>query len=159
MIEADIRVEDERWSRGRDLDALVAASLEAVMAETTAAPESAELSVLFTDDAAQQILNRTHRGKDSPTNVLSFPVGATPLPPGLPHPLGDMSLAFETVESEAQAGGIAFDAHLHHLIIHGFLHLLGYDHEADAGALAMESTETRALARLGIADPYRPEQV
>ena len=159
MIDADIRVEDARWSKGRDLDVLLQECFTATIAETGEVPPLAEISVLFTDDAAQRILNREHRGKDMPTNVLSFPVDEAPLPPGMPCTLGDISLAYETVESEAQAGAIAFDAHLCHLIIHGFLHLLGYDHEDDAEALVMESTETRALTRLGIADPYRPEQV
>jgi len=159
MVDADLRVGDVRWSQGRDLDALVAQCLAAAMAETGEVPPLAEVSVLFTDDEAQRTLNREHRGKDATTNVLSFPVDDMPLPPGMPCTLGDISLAYETVESEAQAAAIAFDAHLRHLIIHGFLHLLGYDHENDAEASVMESKETRALARLGIADPYRPDQV
>ncbi len=159
MIDVDIRVGDERWSRGCDLDKLVDECIAATTVGIDTVPKNAEFSVLFTDDAEQRTLNQQHRGKDSSTNVLSFPVGDTPLPPGMPQPLGDISLAFETVEYEAQTGGITFDAHLRHLIIHGFLHLLGYDHDTDAEALVMESTETRALARLGIADPYRPDQV
>ena len=159
MIDVDIRVDDARWSEGRDLGAVLNDCLRAAMAETSRVPDAADISVLFTDDAAQRTLNHTHRGKDASTNVLSFPVGETTLPPGMPQPLGDISLAFETVESEAQTGGIAFDDHLRHLIIHGFLHLLGYDHDDDAEASVMETTETRALERLGIADPYRPDQV
>jgi len=159
MIDADIRVEDARWTEGRDIGVLIEECLDAAMAEAGAMPEHAEIDILLTDDAAQRVLNRDHRGKDAPTNVLSFPAGEAPLPPGLACPLGDISLAFETVAREATSGGITIEAHLCHLIIHGFLHLLGYDHEDDAEASVMEATETRALMRLGIADPYRPEQV
>ncbi len=159
MIDADIRVEGDGWGPVSTLEALTAACLEAALAEVAEAPGPGELAVLFTDDAAQRVLNREHRGKDAPTNVLSFPAADSPLPPGVPRPFGDISLARETVEREARAGGIAFEAHLQHLIIHGFLHLLNYDHETDAAAAAMETTETKALARLGIADPYCPKQV
>ena len=159
MINADIRVEDARWGSASDLETLVTGCLDAGRAEGARMPDSAEIAVLFTDDAAQRELNREYRGKDSPTNVLSFPAGETPLPPGMPRPLGDISLAYETVVREAGTGAIAVDAHLRHLIIHGLLHLLGYGHENDSDAMIMEQTETRALARLGIADPYRPKQV
>lgn len=160
MIDADIRIHDARWGDGdRDIDALVSTGLRAALAEVTNAPDAAEVAILFTDDAMQRQLNRDHRGKDSATNVLSFPAQDTPLPPGIPCPIGDISLAYETVLREAKSGGVSIDAHLCHLIIHGFLHLLGYDHEDDAEALIMEQTETRALARIGIADPYRPQQV
>ena len=160
MIDADIRVEDTRWSKGGcDLEALVAECLAAAVAEVENAPDAADVALLFADDATQQALNRDYRGKDAATNVLSFPMGETPLPPGAPRPLGDISFAYETIVQETMTGGITLDAHLRHLIIHGFLHLLGYDHEEDAQASAMEMTETRALARLGIADPYCPNQV
>ena len=152
-VAADLRVDEPRWSEGRDLEAILASCMNAAFSETGFAAD-AELSVLFTDDAGQRKLNRAYRGKDAATNVLSFPAIAPPLPLGLPRPLGDISLAWETVVNEAEAAGIAVDAHLSHLIIHGLLHLLDYDHEDDAGASAMEGIETRALARLGIADPY-----
>jgi len=159
MISADIRIEDRRWGADSDLETLVAECLDAGQAEIDTIPDSAEIAILFTHDIAQRDLNKGYRGKDSSTNVLSFPAGETPLPPGMPRPLGDISLAYETVAQEAKTGVIAFDAHLRHLILHGLLHLLGYDHENDSEALIMEQTETRALARLGIADPYRPKQV
>lgn len=159
MIDADIRVEGGDWPPGDTLDALVNACLGAVADEIGALPERAEVAILFTDDAAQKRLNHAYRGKDAATNVLSFPVAGMTFPPGVPRALGDISLACETVKREARASDTAVDDHLRHLIIHGLLHLLGYDHEDDAEATVMERTETRALARLGIADPYRPNQV
>lgn len=159
MIDADIRVEDDRWAQGRDLNAVVAACLTATAAEIETARENAELAILFTDDSAQRDLNKTYRGKDASTNVLSFPFGDTPLPANMPRPIGDISLAYETIMREAEDADIPPDAHLHHLIIHGLLHLLGYDHEDDAMASIMERMETRVLERLGIADPYRLKQV
>ena len=111
--------------------------------------EESELSILFTDDSAVQKLNAAWRGKDKPTNVLSFPQPAGPL-------LGDVILAAETLREEAALAQKAFEDHMAHLIVHGFLHLLGYDHEGDAEAEAMEAVERKALARMGIADPYAP---
>jgi len=106
-----------------------------------------ELSILFTDDAAVRRLNRDYRGMDKPTNVLSFPQESGPL-------LGDIVLAFETVEREAGLAGKPLRAHMGHLIVHGFLHLLGYDHEEEADAEEMEALERTATARMGIADPF-----
>ena len=115
--------------------------------------DDAEVSMVFTDDARIQVLNRQYRGKDRPTNVLSFP--AAPLVPGrLGPPLGDIVLARETIALESEAQGLDFADHLTHLIVHGFLHLLGYDHEAHGEAVVMERLETAILGRLGIADPY-----
>ena len=113
-----------------------------------------ELSLVFADDATVQALNAEWRGKDKPTNVLSFP--AFPLKPGdkLPPLLGDVILAFETVAREAAEEGKPLDHHVSHLVLHGFLHLLGYDHETDADAEVMEALETRILAKLAIPDPY-----
>jgi probable rRNA maturation factor len=112
----------------------------------------AEVTVVLTDDAEQQELNRQWRGFDKSTNVLSFPQ-LEPFAPvvGL---VGDITLARETVEKEAAEMGIGFEAHFTHLVVHGFLHLLGYDHIEEADAVKMESLETKILATLGIADPY-----
>lgn len=113
-----------------------------------------EVSLVFTDDAAIRAINAEWRAQDKPTNVLSFP--AFPLLPGkMPGPmLGDIILAYETVEREAVDLGKPFDAHLTHLLVHGFLHLFGYDHLNDDDAERMEALETRILAGLGLSDPY-----
>ena len=113
-----------------------------------------ELSLVFTDDAAIRTINAEWRGQDKPTNVLSFP--AFPLVPGgMPGPmLGDIIIARETVEREAVDLEKGIDDHLAHLMVHGFLHLFGYDHMNDAEAEVMEGLETRILARLGLSDPY-----
>jgi probable rRNA maturation factor len=113
---------------------------------------AAELSVVLTDDAEQQTLNRDWRGIDKPTNVLSFPQ-IEPFGPvsGL---LGDIILARETLEREAVELEVSFEDHFTHLMVHGFLHILGYDHMDDDEALVMEGLETQILASLGVADPY-----
>nr|WP_245593605.1 rRNA maturation RNase YbeY [Azospirillum halopraeferens] len=117
----------------------------------------AELSVVLADDALVHRLNREYRGKDKPTNVLSFALTEAEGPdpdPAAPTLLGDVVLARETVEREAAAQGKSAADHLVHLVVHGTLHLLGYDHEEDAQAEAMERLEVTVLAGLGIADPY-----
>ena len=115
--------------------------------------EGAEVSLVFTDDARVRRLNKQYRGKDRPTNVLSFPA-ARVAPGRLGPPLGDIVLARETIAAESEDQGLTFADHLTHLIVHGFLHLLGYDHETDGEAAVMERLETAILARLAIADPY-----
>ena len=128
------------------------AAVETVRAAIGAAaalvPAQGEVSVLLTDDAAVKELNRTWRGIDKPTNVLSFPAAR-------PGPLlGDIAIAYETLAREAAADDKPLLHHLAHLAVHGFLHLLGYDHQTDSQADAMEGLERAALARLDIADPY-----
>lgn len=114
----------------------------------------AEVSLLLADDATLRTLNRDWRGKDKPTNVLSFPavppeaIAASPV-------IGDIAIAYETVLREAAEEGKAPLDHATHLVVHGMLHLLGYDHETDADAVQMEALEVKALASLGIGDPYR----
>jgi probable rRNA maturation factor len=117
----------------------------------------AELSIVLADDALMRALNRQWRGRDAPTNVLSFPAGEAP-PPGAPLLLGDVVLGFETVSGEAAAQGKPLAHHVAHLVIHGVLHLLGFDHEAEAEAERMEALETELLAGLGIPDPYRARE-
>jgi probable rRNA maturation factor len=116
-----------------------------------------ELSLLLADDSMVHDLNRTYRGKDRPTNVLSFALAEgspSVLPEDVPFPLGDVVLAFETVKKEADAQAKALADHASHLVVHGVLHLLGYDHEQAADADRMERLETAILAQLGISDPY-----
>ncbi len=111
-----------------------------------------EISVLLSDDAAQQALNREWRGKDKPTNVLSFPaLDADDAIEGL---LGDISLAYETLMREADELEKPFEHHFAHLLVHGMLHVLGYDHETEDEALAMEARETDIMGLLGYPDPY-----
>jgi len=113
-----------------------------------------EVSLVFMDDASIREINAEWRSQDKPTNVLSFP--AFPLTPGkMPGPmLGDIILAQETLVREAQALDKPFDEHLTHLLVHGFLHLFGYDHMEESDAERMEGLETRILAGLGLSDPY-----
>ena len=117
----------------------------------------AELAVMLTDDAGIRTLNSNWRGIDKPTNVLSFPAlqptGAGG-PDDAPRMLGDIAIAYETTRQEADDEQKPFDHHLSHLAIHGFLHLMGYDHETDDDAEAMEGLEQEILAQLGIPDPY-----
>ncbi|MEM9734435.1 MAG: rRNA maturation RNase YbeY [Pseudomonadota bacterium] len=114
--------------------------------------EGGEVSILFADDDFVQGLNSRYRGKDKPTNVLSFASneGGGPITPLL----GDIVLAQQTIAREALDQNKSFDHHLTHLLVHGFLHLLGYDHETEGEAEAMEDKERQILATLSIADPY-----
>lgn len=154
-VEIDLTVEAGDWPPEQELTALVARAAEAALGEIGAhAGQPVELSLVFTDDAHIRTLNADWRGKDKPTNVLSFP--AFPVAPGVPLPplLGDIVLAAETVRREAELEGKPLDHHISHLVVHGLLHLIGHDHETDAEAEAMEELERRALARLAIPDPY-----
>lgn len=147
-------IEEGGWANIPDVEALAQKSAEAAVAVADEAEESFEVSVMLTDDAQIQELNRTWRGKDKPTNVLSFPA---PEQPGLngPRHLGDIALAYETLVRESEEESKELSHHFAHLIVHGILHLLGYDHEVEAEAEEMEALEVKALATLGIADPYR----
>lgn len=150
-IDIAVIINDEAWP-----DNLEARAEEAVRAAIKLAKPrikgAAELSIVLTNDEEQHELNRQWRGKDSSTNVLSFPQ-IEPFGPvvGL---LGDITLARETLEREAAEQGTSFADHFTHLVVHGFLHILGYDHLTDAEALQMESLETQILASLGVEDPY-----
>jgi probable rRNA maturation factor len=150
----DLSVESDRWSALGDPSALVQRAADAALAVAPPVGEEVEISILLAGDATVRELNRAWRGKDKPTNVLSFPANPQRGVPG-PRPLGDIVLAFETVDGEAQAEGKTLADHAAHLIVHGVLHLLGCDHETDAEAEAMEALEVKALTRLGIANPYR----
>ncbi|MER8441930.1 rRNA maturation RNase YbeY [Mesorhizobium sp. M1066] len=152
-VDIDISVEAGNWPDEVSLTRLVDGAVKAAFAETGVAGRS-ELSLVFTDDAHVQLLNAGWRGKDKPTNVLSFQ--AFPFAQGGPLPpmLGDIVLAAETVAHEAALEDKPVENHITHLVIHGLLHLLGYDHETEAEAEAMEAVERAALARLAIPDPY-----
>lgn len=161
MLSLEIDIEDT-WPTESDWADLAEAAAEAAM---EVAPELANprlsASVLFTSDAEVHVLNREWRAKDKPTNVLSFPMmvrsDLIALPhDGAPELLGDLALAFETCAREAAEKGVPVEHHAAHLIVHGLLHLAGLDHElSTADAEAMEALETKALAKMGIADPYR----
>lgn len=112
-----------------------------------------EVTIVLANDETVQRLNRDFRGMDKPTNVLSF-IAPSPTVSGTDAPLGDVILGFETVDKERGELGIPFSHHLRHLVVHGCLHLLGYDHENDRDAEHMESLETKILAGLGVPDPY-----
>ncbi len=152
-VDIDISVEAGAWPDEARLNWLVERAAGAALAEAGVRGHS-ELSVVFSDDAHIQVLNAEWRGKDKPTNVLSFP--AFPLSVGDPLPplLGDVVLAAETVAREAVLEEKPLENHITHLVVHGLLHLLGHDHETDAEAEAMEAIERAALARLAIPDPY-----
>ena len=113
--------------------------------------DGAEVSLLLAGDAEVQALNARWRGQDKPTNVLSFPAAGRVAES---RALGDIALAFETLVREAEASGVPLADHYRHLVAHGFLHLIGYDHGTDEEAERMEALEKRILARLGVADPY-----
>jgi probable rRNA maturation factor len=136
-----------------EIEAICRATAAAALA-AAAPPREHELSLLLADDSAVRALNRDWRGKDRPTNVLSFPAGA-PAAEGAPLLLGDVALAYETVAREAAEQGKTLADHMRHLFVHGILHLLGHDHEDEGEAERMESLERSILAGLGVADPYR----
>jgi probable rRNA maturation factor len=157
----EVLVVAECWQSEPDAEAViqraVAAAAEIADSGLDAELGEAELAVMLTDDSGIRTLNNNWRGIDKPTNVLSFPA----LPPagggGLddaPRMLGDIAIAYQTTRAEADDEQKPFDHHLSHLAVHGFLHLIGYDHEKDDDAEAMEALETEILAQLGIPDPY-----
>ncbi len=155
----DVVLEAGDWPPLETVEGWVASSLEAANEETNFDLRCCEVTVVLTDDEAMQAINRQHRDQDKPTNVLSFPAlipeQLSELDGSRPFLLGDLVFAYETVLKEAELGKISLQNHMCHLIVHGFLHLLGYDHEYDSDAEAMETLETNILARLGIANPYR----
>ena len=160
--EVALFIEAGAWPPEARLAAVAQAALDAAAAEI-ALPLSAhgEISLVFTDDAHVRRLNQQWRGLDRPTNVLSFP---GPAPDGTkaassPVLLGDIVLAFETIAREGDLEKIPLEHHIAHLVIHGFLHLLGQDHADSVEAEAMEAAEARALARIGIADPYTRQEM
>lgn len=149
-LEVEVQVEDAGWTAVLPrAEALARAAALAAHAAAGADAAGGEVVVLLTSDEEVRALNARFRGKDAATNVLSFPAGE--LAPGM---LGDIALALGVCAREAREQGKRLDHHLQHLVAHGVLHLLGYDHEADDEAEAMEATERRVMAGLGAPDPY-----
>ena len=147
----EVSIEAGDWRNVPGAEAVIRRAIAAAAA--AAVDDAVEVSVMLSDDAAIRVLNRDWRGLDKPTNVLSFPAAA-PAVPGMPRAVGDIAIAYETTAREADAEGKPFADHLTHLAVHGFLHLVGYDHESDDEADAMEGLETTILGRLGVPDPY-----
>jgi probable rRNA maturation factor len=155
-VRIDVVVRSARWKKRRAAGTVVKTAVLAAAQAVSTAP--AELAIVLADDSAIRALNRKWRGRNAPTNVLSFPAPA----PGksrraAPH-LGDLVIAYQTTAREAAAEGKPFEHHLAHLAVHGFLHLLGYDHESDREARVMEGLERRILRRLAVPDPYAPRR-
>ena len=170
-LAVDIQIASARWSP--EAPATVRRAIAAAASCHRLGAARREVSVVLTDDASMRALNQKWRGIDEPTNVLSFPgqVSAQPAatrsqtgaktgasvprdPARLPVLLGDIVIAYETTQGEAADAGKPFAHHLAHLAVHGFLHLLGYDHDSDPEAEDMEHLETEILAHLGVPDPY-----
>lgn len=153
-VRYDVAINADGWQSEHSLRMLVDRVLEATLHVLEFDDVDSELSLVFTDDANIRTINSKWRHIDKATNVLSFP--AFPIQPGQqPGPiLGDIVIARETVQREAQEENKSFDDHLSHLIVHGLLHLTGYDHQNDEEAKQMESLERKILASLGISDPY-----
>ena len=168
MIDVAVQIEPG-WPTAIDWESLAAGAASTALA---ASPYGwiakrrfiAEISVRLTSDAEVRSLNKSYRGKDKPTNVLSFPMVQPDLIDGLANSddgevlLGDIVLAQGVCAAEAAEKGVAIETHATHLIVHGMLHLLGYDHQGDAEGEAMEALERVALATLGIADPYAVDE-
>ncbi len=156
LFSVDIDIRAEGWLKALDdPDTLCRQALNAAMSRLELPPRAYEVSVVLTDDAEQETLNRSYRGRDSSTNVLSFPsdeMATAGFPDDLPMPLGDISLALETLVREAQDTSLR--DHFCHLLVHGMLHLSGYDHETNDQAECMEALEISILEELGVDNPY-----
>lgn len=157
LIELD--TQDPRWDMLR-LDILAQTAIAHTLLHLRVPHDPVEISLLACDDARIADLNRDFRGKPAATNVLSWPAQDV-VPPALPPtdpdgslPLGDIAIAYDTCAQEAAQAGKPMDAHVSHLIVHGTLHLLGYDHVRDADAVQMEGLETEILGKMGLPDPY-----
>jgi probable rRNA maturation factor len=153
----EVLVVADCWQDEPDAEAVIQRAIAAAAETVDADVADAELAVMLTDDSGIRTLNSNWRGVDKPTNVLSFPALQ---PDGgrreddAPRMLGDIAIAYQTMRGEADDEQKPFDHHLSHLAVHGFLHLIGYDHETDDDAEAMEILEREILAQLGIPDPY-----
>jgi probable rRNA maturation factor len=153
----EVLVVADCWRNAPNAEAVIQRAIAAAVERVDDSVANAELAIMLTDDSGIRTLNNNWRGIDQPTNVLSFPALQPPAPQkagAAPRMLGDIAIAYETMRREADQDGKPFDHHLSHLAVHGFLHLIGYDHTNDDDAEAMEALETEILAQLGIPDPY-----
>ncbi len=159
----ELNLADPRWQEALpDVEAICHRAAQAAVREGMDGwdgppAERLEISMVLSSDAEVQVLNRNYRGLDKPTNVLSFAAlddDEAPLPDDGPVLLGDVIIAYETTAAEARMEEKSLENHLSHLVVHGILHLMGFDHEEDDEAEAMEAAECRVLAGLGIASPY-----
>ncbi|MBW8903818.1 MAG: rRNA maturation RNase YbeY [Bradyrhizobium sp.] len=154
----EVLVVADTWDNEPDAESAIQRAIALAAEMVDADTGGAELAVMLTDDTGIQTLNNNWRGIDKPTNVLSFPAlqptGDSRADDDASRMLGDIAIAYETTRREADDEQKPFDHHLSHLAIHGFLHLIGYDHEKDQDAETMEALETEILMRLGIPDPY-----
>lgn len=157
-IEIDVRIDCPRWLEALPDAEARCGRLAALALGVVDLPDGpVELSIVLADDDAVRVLNRDWRGKDAPTNVLSFAAlddEDAPLVAGAPLLLGDVILAYETTAAEATAQNKPLEDHFAHLVVHGVLHLLGFDHEDEDEAVEMEAVESTLMAALGIPDPY-----
>ena len=151
-LEIDVIVRSPLWRKRRNAGTVVKKAIRA--AAWAASTSRAELAIVLGDDSGIRALNRQWRGKDAPTNVLSFPSAAPGKGRAVSPYIGDIVIAYQTTAREAVAEHKRFDHHLAHLAVHGFLHLIGYDHENDRDAETMERLERRILRRLAVPDPY-----
>lgn len=157
----DVMIVADCWNAEADAETVIHRAIEAAASMVESDTGDAELAVMLTDDEGIRTLNQNWRGMDKATNVLSFP--AIQPPSGLelddtPRMLGDIAIAYETMRREADEEEKPFANHLSHLAVHGFLHLVGYDHETDEEAEEMEALERKILAQLGVPDPYADQE-
>jgi probable rRNA maturation factor len=153
----EVLVVADCWHQEPDAEAVIHRAIAAAAETVGQDVGEAELAVMLTDDAGIRTLNSNWRGIDKPTNVLSFPAlqpTAASREDDAPRMLGDIAIAYQTMRKEADDEQKPFDHHLSHLAVHGFLHLIGYDHETEDDAEAMETLEAEILAQLGIPNPY-----
>ena len=153
----DVLVTADCWQVEPEAEAVIQRAIAAAAELVDEDVADAEIAVMLTDDPGIRTLNANWRGIDKPTNVLSFPAlqpECDRKPGDAPRMLGDIAIAYQTLRREADEEAKPFDHHLSHLAVHGFLHLIGYDHEEDDQAEDMEALETQILAQLGIPDPY-----
>ena len=154
-LRLDIIIEGGDWSAFAPIEAALTDVADAIARRLDLT--AADAAVSLSSNERVQALNFAYRGQNKPTNVLSFPAFERGMPAGAVRHLGDIALAAETVASEAAAEGKPYRHHLQHLVVHGLLHLLGYDHESEPDALAMEGLEIEILDQLGVPDPYAPQ--